>query len=132
MLHFLSAPQKQEPDFWRQVLKGRFVRKADLHAECPKFLCPPFGPNDQGFTGQFKADYRPRTLFSVLSPSDPLAIALPAFDIDLVIATQCPVESQPFGLVQELREAADLIVVTPARKELQLAFECRQPGSLGW
>ncbi len=89
---------------------------------------PPFGPNGQGFAGRLKADYRPRTLFSVLLPSYPLSITLPTFDVDPVVATQCPVESQSLGPVQKMGKAIDLIVVTPAWKGLKLSFERRQPG----
>ncbi|CUH48744.1 hypothetical protein RUA4292_02933 [Ruegeria atlantica] len=64
----------------------------------------------------------------VLPSPDPLSITLPTFDVDLVIATQCPVESQSLGPVHKVGKAVDLIVIATAWKGLQFAFERRQPG----
>ncbi len=63
----------------------------------------------------------------VLPSPDPLAIALSTFDVDMVIATQRPVESQSLGPVQKMGKAVDLIVVSPAWKGLQFPFERCQP-----
>ncbi len=61
---------------------------------------------------------------------EPLAIALPEFDVDLVISTQSPVESLSLGPVQKMGKAVDLNVVASAWQGMQLPFENCQPRSI--
>ncbi len=65
----------------------------------------------------------------VLPSPDPLAIALPTYDVDLMIATKRAVESQSLGPVQKMGKAVELIVVASAWNGLKLPFGCCQTNS---